>query len=264
MNSKKIAFICPTHTYHFNFVKALLCSFKIHHFDFQSDLWLVFSNDEESEHFGNYECKLVLPEELHIVENGGIVNIKKLWAIKKLQKNYEYLIIIDSETLFIRPVNLLSICKHYFYTKILLGNQIRPDGKELTDNIKSKCKEFFPLNQQSFLSSDLYLWFNQPCIYKTSNLDTFFEITQLDDKLEFINWYHFDYYIYMYFLILYEKFTVEDMEIESSYGVCEATNPPFLIKTEKYTKLSVLLSSLFNLKRFNNSKLFLLIHIDRI
>lgn len=264
MNSKKIAFICPTHTYHFNFVKALLCSFKIHHFDFQSDLWLVFSNDEESEHFGNYECKLVLPEELHIVENGGIVNIKKLWAIKKLQKNYEYLIIIDSETLFIRPINLLSICKHYFYTKILLGNQISPDGKELTDNIKSKCKEFFPLNQQSFLSSDLYLWFNQPCIYKTSNLDTFFEITQLDDKLEFINWYHFDYYIYMYFLILYEKFTVEDMEIESSYGVCEATKPPFLIKTEKYTKLSVLLSSLFNLKRFNNSKLFLLIHIDRI
>lgn len=261
--NNKIAFICPTHLPHFDFVKSLFASFRANGLDDQSDLWFVFSNVDECNMFGSYPHKLTLPAEFCINENGGLVNIKKFWAIRELRNSYEYIITIDSESLFVRPINLYKLCRLYFSSKILLGNKVLIEGSVLTEVVKNRCKEFFPVNKQHLLTSALYLWFNQPCIYKTSNLEKFFAITQLNEKIKYIDWHQFDYYVYMYFLIIYEKFSIIDMEIEANYGVCEATSEPLVIESEKYKELKIMISSLFNFKRFNNPYLFQLIQIDR-
>lgn len=263
MSTKKIAFVCPTHPPHFHFARSLLFSFKENNMHNQSDLWFVFTNFEEAEIFGDYDYKLVLTEENRVFDNNGIINIKKLWAVHTLQYKYEYIIAIDSESLFIREVDLYALCKDYFLSNVLLGNKILSLGKELTERVKNECKSFFSPEDISILDSELYLWFNQPCVYKTSNLNKFFEITQINGRLKFFNWYQFDYYIYMYFLIIYDKFIIEDMEVESNYGACEATYDPIFIKSNKYKQLKIMMSSPVNLAIFNNPSLFLLIQMDR-
>ncbi|WP_239375034.1 hypothetical protein [Snodgrassella gandavensis] len=264
MNNRKVAFICPTHPPHFNFAKSLISSFIENGYENQADLWFVFTNSHEADSFGDYEFKLILTEDICVIKSSGIINIKKLWALQTLRFSYEYIISIDSESLFIRYVDLQELCSDFFKAKILIGNKIFPEGKELTEKIKAKCKEFFSYDNKNRLGSDLYLWFNQPCIYKTSNLDKFFEITKIYEKLQFIDWFQFDYYIYMYFLILYENFSILDIEIESSYGVCESSEELLNIKSNRYKKLKIMICACQNLYLFDNRFLFLVIQVDRI
>lgn len=263
MKNKKVAFICPTHPPHFDFVKSMISSFLENDLDKQADLWFIFSNKNDADNFGNYEYKLILPDEYFITDNNGIINIKKLWGIKNLAANYEYIISIDSESCFIKKVDVYQLCQEFFQRKILLGNKVLSEGKELTDKIKERCKVFFPGDCQHFLDSDLYLWFNQPCIYKTANLNKFFEVTKCYDNLKSIDWFQFDYYIYMNFLIIYEGFSIIDMELESSYGVCEASSELTNINSDKYKQLKIMMCSFPNLSLFDNPLLFLLIQIDR-
>lgn len=263
MSKIKIAFICPTYFLHFEFAKSLLLSFKQKGFEEQSHLWFVFGNAAEADSFGDYEYKLILPENYQTVNFDGIINIKKIWAIKSLEPLYDYIMTLDSESLFIRNVDLLQLCSNFFESKILLGNKILPEGKLLTDKIKDECKVFFSSGMQQKLQSELYLWFNQPCIYKTSNLNKFFEITKLHNNLNLINWFQFDYYIYMYYLILYEGFLIVDMGVESSYGVCEATDALTNMNSAKYDKFNIMLCTRTNFKLFDNPSLFLLIQLDR-
>lgn len=263
MSNKKIAFICPTHPPHFIFAKSLIFSFIQNGYDIQSDLWFVFTNIHDANSFGNYKNKLILPSNFCVFDNNGIINIKKLWAIKDLYKSYQYLITIDSETLFIRNVDLLCVCNNFFKDKILLGNKILPQGKELTEKIKNRCKESFRSEFQEKIDSELYLWFNQPCIYKTNNIDKFFQITKIDEDFSLIDWFQFDYYVYMYFLILYEQFSIVDIEIESNYGVLETIEKLVEIRSYKYKNLKILCCTQQNLYLFDSPSLFLLIQVDR-
>lgn len=262
-NQKKVAFICPTHSPHFDFAKSMISSFMENDLGIQADLWFIFSNKTEADIFGNYEYKLILPDEYFITENNGIINIKKLWGIKTLAERYEYIISIDSESNFIKKVDVYKLCSEFFENKILLGNKVLSEGKELTEKIKERCKIFFPNDDQHILDTDLYLWFNQPCIYKTANLSKFFEVTKCYENLKLIDWFQFDYYIYMNFLILYEYFSICDMEIASCYGACEEANKLINVNSDKYKKLQIMMCSYQNLHLFDNSSLFLIIHIDR-
>lgn len=72
----------------------------------QADLFFIFSNESEAQEFGEYEYKIILPDELRIFENGGIINIKKFFALKSLQNQYDYYIVLDSESEIIK----MSIC----------------------------------------------------------------------------------------------------------------------------------------------------------
>ena len=65
--------------------------------------------------------------------------------------------------------------------KILYGNKSSSEYIELVNSIKNRCKRFFINNEQSYkLDTELYLWFNQPCIYKNSTLESFFSVIDYD------------------------------------------------------------------------------------
>lgn len=257
-----ICFLLPCHPPHYGFVRDFKKSFDHHNYGKQADICLVFTNEEEKEAFGDCDKFLILPEDLRIFENRGIINIKKLWALKQLQTSqYQYIIVIDAETLLIKDVDLNKICQNYFEQKILWGNTLNESGIIRTQRIKESCKRFF--NPNALLDSELYLWFNQPCIYKTSTLEDFFSVTQIDKSFSALKWEDFDYYIYMYYLILYHNFTICDLEIISNYGVAEATIELIRFQSDKYKQAQLYMCSKRTLEKFDNPYLFMLIHLDR-
>ncbi len=117
------------------------------------------------------------------------------------------------------------------------------------------------INSKDF-NTPLYLWFNQLCIYKTDTLDRFWQKINYDGVVKELNYLTFDYYIYMYYLILFEGFVVHDMKIKAEFGVYESR---YFIENldQKYKEFPVYLTTMANLSNFDNENLFLLIHLDR-
>ena len=162
---------------------------------------------------GGYNS-LILPKELRIFnKENGIINIKKFAGLMQLEDKYEYTIVLDAESKFIKKANLYEICKKYFNDKVLYGNKLNSVNQQNT--LKDACKTFFDKDERIKLNNydDYYLWFNQLCIYKNSTLKEFFEITNLRKRIKDLTFYNFDYYIYMYYLILYQNFSVQDLDI---------------------------------------------------
>ena len=262
---KKIAFLAPIYPPHYQFARDLLASHHKHNLHEQSDIWIVFTDETEKESFGDYLFTIVLPKELRIFNNHGIINIKKFYGLKQIQEKYPYIIVLDAESLFIRNVNLFAICEEYFTSKILLGNEVFPERKEAIEGVKNSCKRFFADNKNvEKLNNPLYLWFNQPCIYKASNLNDFWNKIDYDHNIKSLQWADFDYYIYMFYLVLFQGFSIVDMDIETNCGICEASEGSLsLFKSNKYETLPIFMASQAVLHIFDNPKCFIAIHLDR-
>jgi len=262
--SSKVAFLVPTYPPHFQFAKEFLKSFYSQKLDAQADVWFVFTNEEERIAFGGYKHSIVLSEELRVFENKGIINIKKFYGLRQIQDKYSYVIVLDSESRLLKNVNLFDICEEYFSSKILIGNEIFLGTKERTEGIKNSCRAFF-VEHKDFekLNNPLYLWFNQPCIYSCDTLDDFWNKIDYDKNIKNLKFDDFDYYIYMFYLILYHEFQIDDIEIKSSYGICECPLKILEFKSKKYKKLSILITSSELLKKVNNPKCFLSVQLDK-
>lgn len=261
---KKICFLMPIYPPHYPFAQNFLNSIKKFKMDKQVDVNFIFTNEEERVQWTEGgDFNLILPPDCRLFYlPKGIINIKKFWALDQLKDLYEYIIVLDAETAIIKNIDLYQVCTDYFNDKILLGNNY-VDSSGTIDYIKNNCKRFFRNeNQISKLDSNLYLWFNQPCIYKTDHLRDFFEITGMHFEFRFTSWLDFDYYIYMYYLILYHNFTIKDMKIIVPAGAAENPNLPYQIADD--TKLlKVYLSTREMFQYFNPENIFMMIHIDR-
>ena len=143
----KVAFIIPTYPPHFNYAKNFLDTFRKNYLNLQADLFFIFSNESEAQEFGEYEYKIILPDELRIFENGGIINIKKFFALKSLQNQYDYYIVLDSESEIIKNVDLYSICNSIYETKKLYGNTVWNFEHIGMCKIREQCKSHFICQQ---------------------------------------------------------------------------------------------------------------------
>lgn len=266
-NNKNCAFVVPVYPPHYSFARCLLSSWKKNALDVQSDVWFVFTDNTERNDFGEWDNSIVLPKELVNFRKRGIINIKKFYALSYLKDWYDYIIVLDAESVFIKSADLKKICSSYFESKVLLGNVIsRKSPKELqkmTERIKSSCKQFFGKTQWKKIDSPFYLWFNQPCIYKCSTLDDFFLKIHYEKNASTFTWYDFDYYIYMYYLILYQGFRIENMEIDSIVGVCESNIDLLDFRSEKYKQCRIFMCSKALVDKFDSPNLFIVCHFDR-
>ena len=181
----------------------------------------------------------------------------------QLEDKYEYTIVLDAESKFIKKANLYKICKKYFNDRVLYGNKLNSVNQQNT--LKDACKSFFNKDERIKLNNydDYYLWFNQLCIYKNSTLKEFFKITNIKEKIKDLTFYNFDYYIYMYYLLLYQNFSVQDLDIITEIGALENTINNVIIKSNKYKKMNIYLSSSYMYQLLKLRKVFLLINIDR-
>ncbi|WP_424244651.1 hypothetical protein Dip510_001910 [Elusimicrobium posterum] len=262
MQKNKITFLIPVYPPHFKYLDDFLLSFKRYGFEGQAEVCVIFTNEEECERYGTPSFNfLILPEELRVFENKGIINIKKLWGLWQIRNKYEYVIVCDSETLLLKNVDLAQICTNYFKNKILLGNHALED---ICSTVRENCKKFFTKHKDlSKLENQLYLWFNQPCIYKGNTIEPFFKYTGIYELLSSLSFYDFDYYIYMYYLILEKGFKIKDLEISSPIGTLEGTRNKELLSRELTANNLILLASEQVLPEVDNPFLFMLIHTDR-
>lgn len=261
---KKIAFLVPIYPPHFKYAQNIIKTWETTQFNEQSDIWFIFTNEEEKEKYGEWKNSIILPKEFRVFENRGIINIKKIYGIKQLKNQYEYIIVLDAETEFVKNIDLLDICNNYFEKKELYGNLVYEEGRERTEKIKAACKEYFyKYKNVKLLDSNFYLWFNQPCIYKASNIDDFLEKIDYKNNITKLRWEDFDYYLYMYYLILFENFKIVDIGIDSNYGICETDESFLTFRNNNYLKSNVYMCSKAIIDIFDNPKLFLIIHIDR-
>jgi hypothetical protein len=263
-NQKRVCFMVPTFPPHFDFVRNLIKSYQAL-LSSQADFYLVFTTEEEEEQFGQFNTSIVLPAELRIFDNKGIINIKKFYALTVLQDQYDYIICLDSEALFIKKIDLLTLCETHFAEKRLLGNTAQNDILPIVNQCLSHFSE--ALNR-SALKLPLYLWFNNLCIYKSALLPDFFQKTGVLDKIKQLSFFDFDYYIFMNYLVLYQDFSVVDMEIEADWSACESHKKWELhFKSKKY-RSSHILSRIYLchsnvLPIYENPNLFLSIHVER-
>lgn len=208
MEMKQIVFLMPIHKERFDRAKTFLKSFKKHKLDRQADIFFCFSNEEEYAEF-NYPNKIVIPEILrNLNRETGIINAKKLFPLKELSSRYKYIITVDSDMLIIKNINLLKACDDFFDQKILwgFGTDVNEKIYKLIINESSK---FFQ-EKEKIDDNGLGLWFNNMCVYKSDTINDFFEKTNIENNWEKLSFWSFDYYIYMFYLLLYQGFTVRN------------------------------------------------------
>lgn len=168
---------------------------------------------------------IVMPKKYQAGINGaGTFRARVFYGLNQLKDQFDYILACELPCAIVRNVNLHKIFDDFFARKILWGNEISGTNRA-SEWIRTSCAKWFAntLNWQKVLSP-MYLWFNQPFIYRTADLDEFFEVTGILDNLTAIAWTDFHYYIYMYYLMLYRDFKIRDIGIKSNIGVCESNS----------------------------------------
>ncbi|MEI0799629.1 hypothetical protein R4Q14_15060, partial [Brachyspira intermedia] len=233
--------------------------------DQQADFWLIFTNEEEKKLFDKfYNTRNFIIYDSNLgTDRDGIINKKKFYGINYLKDKYKYIIVLDSESLFIKNIDLLNMCDSYFNNKVLYGNTPNEEAIEYVDLVRNNCKRFF-YDLKYKLNTHLYLWFNQPCIYKSSTIENFFEIIDYKNNISTLKFIDYDYYIYMYYLIIYHNFKIIDIEITSILGACQNVIPSIVFHSHKYKEINLYMCSKYMFDYFNNDMLFLLIQLDKV
>ena len=265
----RIAFIVPTYPVHFAFAQKLEESFFACNLDKQADLYFVLTDESELEEWkkqGFCSLNILLSKEYRNFANRGIINIKKFYALSQLKDKYDYTIIIDSESEFIRDVDLQQICDEIFDHKQLFGNRLFLFQKIQFENIKNQCRSRFPKRDIGRLPTedkDLYLWFNNLPVYRNADLDDFFaqiDYSAISDSLTFED---FDHYLYMYYLLLYKDFSIVDLQMFGYLAAGENIPEGFAFRWETRTPHDFVMCAKQSYLLLDNPKLFLLIHLDR-
>lgn len=104
-------------------------------YNIMDDLYFVFSNEQQKDKFQSLIKAELLDEELHwlILPNEldkykAKVNVKKLYGLHELMNKYEYIILLDCETKFIKNGNFSDIAKKIWETKNMFNANKSPDG----------------------------------------------------------------------------------------------------------------------------------------
>lgn len=211
--NKKVTFLMPIIPKDFHYAKDFLESFKYHKLNKQADFYFVFSNIDDKNACKTKYNSIILPENLKdLGRDQGIINVKKFYGVYELKDKYDYVIVIDSESLIIKNIDLLEVCNRFFDNKTLWGI-LQNHNTQPIDYIKEIVAASSGLfdKKEELINLNLDFWFQNPCIYKSSTIENFFEKTNLKENLTKLTFWHFDYYIYMFYLYLYHEFKPQNL-----------------------------------------------------
>lgn len=200
-----IAFIIPVAPKHYSYLYTFIESiYNI------IDIHIVFSNIEEYNIFEEKDKikPIIIKEQYH---TNGIITFKKFYGLKYLiNSDYDYFIVCDAESEIIlenfMSLNVNNKINDIFNNKIVYGEKMNND---FLIKIMTISNDLFPIEQQEILKKEtenytLYIWWSNLPVYKKDHLIDFFHQINYDN----ICWYHFDYIIYQYYLILYHNFKI--------------------------------------------------------
>ncbi len=211
---ESLAICIPVYPPHYEYAYTFIRKTK----DF-FHLYFIFSSREE---YDSFELKddifpLIYPEVITI-DPDSIINKKKLFALHALKdSSYTYILVIDAETDFLREsyeeTTFLHSLESFFsnqriYGKTITGNSYYKQLREIMET----CADSFPPDLLNTLIQEtdrftVYTWWSDLPLYKREHLPHFLSLLQPP-----ITWYHFDHILYCYYLIIYHKFKIVNVE----------------------------------------------------
>ena len=224
----RVAFICPLYDMknHFDFAFNLYKSKHDLHID--EEIYFVFSDEAQKNKFRNriYEAFseeiswLILPEEqLHYKSK---VVVKKMYALRMLKDQYDYLAMVDSESLFIKKGDFPKLFEEIWNKRLCLNCNI--SVLKTPDSYMRRCFQTLGLYHDKILKKEFHyfiynFWFNEIPVYKCNNLTEFFSWL---DKFNENGWKNtfecFEYWMYAAFLIKEKGYHLNHYRVISKGG----------------------------------------------
>ena len=144
-----------------------------------------------------------------------IVNLKKFISLYWGRENYDYIAVIDCDTVVNKSIkNIFKDLVGNYHSKLIFSG-----GERLSDSIISiqkDCSSFFDSDDYEMIKSstdnfNLYTWFFDVPFYSKEHLIDFFDYF-LVNKSDFFNFWHkikwesFEHIIYVYYLLLFKGY----------------------------------------------------------
>jgi hypothetical protein len=244
--NKKSCFIIPTWPPHFGYLNFL--NNLPDNLEFDICFVLSYNSDEQLLNSMNYKkiYKTIVIEHYlssnyideilrKKIEDQGIITLKKFIALDILKKEYKYLCTVDSEIEFVNTNKVDVKLENYCNKKIIIGstvNEVRtvtnpfyvvPQTElvKVIEKINKESSNLFSNDEKEILfnmiSNRFYFWFSDIPVYQSELLIDFFNHIQFSEStyVDFskkLNYYSFDYIIYVYFCLLYKNYKILDIK----------------------------------------------------
>ena len=265
---KELCFLMPIYPPHYNYAKYFIKSYFHFNYDKQADLAFVFSNDSDKEKFyrvngSGFFREVVVSDEV-LRESNGVINVKKMYALHELKNEYTFIIVFDAESIFVKELDVLALCQRFHEEKILYGNKTIADPKWIYDSSKKMLEGYMDLSDSVNLRlyTELYTWYNQPCIYNTEYLKDFFEITKIHERYNELSVGSFDYMVFVLYLIVNQNYKIVDIGATSFWSFLESKH--FSAHNDNYKHIRFYQCHPLLQDKLNNECLFLNMHLDRV
>lgn len=218
------AFICPLYDMKNHFDLALnLYKSKIK-YGVDSDLIFIFSNEEQKNKFEHrVKCELgidkmlynIMPNEL--LEYKAKAVTKKLYALKEFMNKYDYIVLTDCESEFIRHFNAEKLAEEIWNSRNMLASNISPDGFFIMRKCYKQMGLYYNKKIRKALGGFKYnFWFNEMQVYKCEYLPGFFDwLEGFDIEKIYNTWDCFEYYVFYAYLCL-----AHNMKIKKYHYIC--------------------------------------------
>jgi hypothetical protein len=204
MNITDTAFLIPIYPPHYKYMYNLISNIQSNHI--YIDIYLIFSSNID---YFNFEMKdsikhFIIPENF---QTNSIITFKKFFGLKQLMySKYEYIICCDSEIDIIldnfTSDNITKKLDDIFINKKIYAGTIDTEATIISANL-FKREEYDKIIEVTN-NFNYFFWWSDIPVYKKSHLEYFFTKINYDN----IEYNHFDYIIYQYFLILTEGFQI--------------------------------------------------------
>lgn len=266
------AYICPIYDKDSDFdfgYKLVESAIRCHTVDV---LFFVFSFKRHEEKFlqncknkfGKVPGSILFDNPLEGCKNP--VSIKKWYGVKALKSQFDYVATIDCECIFLKPQNTGDVLEDVWNTRSFLNcNYSLISGTHI-----KKCAFALGLDNNEILLREtrnfsVTWWFNEIPVYKCDNVDEFFEWLNNENRFEksYYEWYCFDYYVYVMWLLTYKKMALTILPYKSVYGIIECLCNSFSLRKTKIEKAFKTHWTSREGKLNNNSMLCLQFHRDR-
>jgi hypothetical protein len=227
----KCAFCIPLHPKHFNYGYEIIDALN----GTDADLYFIFTDDADKDAFYkdiegdvNYLILSDFVDIKRLNKNRSWVSVKKMYALSKLYKRYEYISCIDSEVMFINKTFYKSM-KHTSNDKMICGGDISDSAnRDYIKIIKESLTNIVPVKDRAKLKQisqdySIYTWWSNLPVYDSSKARGFLDWVQFNntDFIDKMTWYVFDDIVYNYYVILkynYKLVVIPDINTSLEYA----------------------------------------------
>lgn len=168
-------------------------------------------------------CRVLKWDDLEaaIIENraGGVINMKKLLALyRATSRGAQQVCCADIDIMMFENLEKIFKISGDNYRKKMFFSAF--SSIEITKEVSKACKEYFRSNERQKLDciyeGELFSWFFDIPTFFVDDVEQFFAHIQsihggLESALSRLSWHHFDYILYINFLLLKKGFSLIDV-----------------------------------------------------